>query len=88
MRFGSGAYRTALPVLSFASDYVWFAASAALFLTLPMVVEIQRETTVLVMQRQREAELAHAQEMGKQSNASVIDNVKQIGGALMAGGAQ
>ena len=59
MRFGSGAYRTALPVLSFASDYVWFAASAALFLTLPMVVEIQRETTVLVMQRQREAELAH-----------------------------
>jgi hypothetical protein len=89
-RYGSGAYRTALPVLSFVSDYAWFAASAALFLTLPMVVEIQRETTVLVMQRQREAELAHAQEMGKQQNASVIDNVKQIGGALMAssGGAQ
>ena len=82
IRFGSGAYRNALPVISFLSDYVWFAASATLLLTLPMMVEIQRETTVLVMQRQRESELTQAQEMGKQANAGILDNVKQIGGLL------
>jgi len=75
-------------VISFLSDYVWFAASAGLLLTLPMIVEIQRETTVLVMQRQRESELTQAQEMGKQSNAGIIDNVKQLGGALMAAPSQ
>ena len=64
------------------SDLAWFAGSAALLLTLPMLVEIQRETTVLVMQKQREAEIAQIQEQAKHSNAGVVEQMKGFGSLI------
>ncbi len=49
-------------------------------------MEIQRETTVLVMQKQREAEIAHAQEVARQQNVTVADQVKGLT-SLIAGAA-
>jgi hypothetical protein len=64
------------------SDYAWFAGSTALLLTLPMLVEIQRETTVLVMQRQREQELAQVQEQARHANVGVVEQMKGLGSLL------
>ena len=63
-------------------DYAWFFGSTALLLTLPVLVEIQRETTVLVMQRQKEQEMLQMQEQAKATNAGVIDQLKGLGQLL------
>ncbi len=60
-------------------DYVWFFGSTAVLLTLPVLVEVQRETTVLVLQRQKEQEMAQLQEQAKAANAGVVDQLKNFG---------
>ncbi len=70
-------------------NYAWFFGSTAVLLTLPVLVEIQRETTVLVLQRQKEQELAQLQEQAKAANAGVVDQLKNIGSlasAVIGGG--
>ena len=69
-----------------AADYAWFVGSSALLLALPIVVELQRETTVLVLQRQREAEMAQMQEQARMMNASTIENLRQTASMMMGGG--
>ena len=49
------AFRAA-PYASWAIDASWMIASSAVLLSLPIIVEIQREATVRVMQHQRELE--------------------------------
>ncbi len=88
-RFGVLAGRAAsraLPLLAFALDYAWFLGTTGLLLTLPVLVEIQRETTVLVMQKQREAEMASVQEQAKHANGGVVEQMKGLG-ALIASSA-
>lgn len=58
-----------------ASDYTWFLGSSALLLSLPMLIELQREATVMVLQRQREAEMSAMQEQARALNASTLENV-------------
>lgn len=65
---------------------MWFIGSSALLLTLPVLVEIQRETTIMVMQRQREAEMAQIQEQARMSNAGVLDQIKGMSQLLGGGG--
>ena len=64
-------------------DYAWFFGSTALLLSLPVLVEIQRETTVLVMQRQKEMEMVQMQEQAKAANAGVIDQLKGFGNLVL-----
>ena len=75
---------SALPALSYLSDYAFFLGSGALLLALPIIVEIQRETTVLVMQKQQELSQAQMQEQAKQQNASVVDQVRGLGSLLVS----
>lgn len=51
----------ATPYASWAGDLTWAVASSAVLLAIPIVVEIQRETTVRVMQKQREMETQQIQ---------------------------
>lgn len=46
---------------SWAADASWAVASSAVLLAIPIVVELQRETTVRVMQHQREMETQQIQ---------------------------
>ena len=57
--------------------------STAVLLTLPVLVEIQRETTVLVLQRQKEQEMAQLQEQAKAANAGVVDQLKNFGSLVV-----
>ncbi len=89
LAWGGGQWlaAAALPTLSYLSDYAFFLGSGALLLTLPILVEIQRETTVLVMQKQREAEIAHAQEQARQQNLTVVEQVKGLTSLISTGAA-
>ena len=69
-----------------ASDYAWFLGSSALLLSLPILVELQREATVLVLQRQREAEVAQMQEQARAMNASTLDNLRATASMMLGGG--
>ena len=73
------------------ADYAWFVGSSALLLSLPILIELQRETTVMVLQRQRENEMAMMQEQARMMNASAIDNLRATANMMMgsapAGGA-
>ena len=40
------------PYVTGVTDYAWFVGSAGLLLSLPILIELQRETTVMVMQKQ------------------------------------
>lgn len=80
------AYARALPALAAVLDFAWFAGTTALLLTLPVLVEIQRETTVLVLQKQREQEMASVQEQAKHANGGVVEQIKGLG-SLIAGSA-
>ncbi len=71
--------------VSTAVDYAWFAGTAALLLTLPVLVEVQRETTVLLMQKQREAEVAQIQEQARLQQGGFVEQMKGLG--QMIGGA-
>jgi hypothetical protein len=73
-----------LPTISYLSDYAFFLGSGALLLALPIIVEIQRETTVLVMQKQQELSQAQMQETAKQQNASVVDQVRGLGSLIVS----
>jgi hypothetical protein len=76
----------ALQSIQLASDYAWFLGSSALLLSLPIVVEIQREATVLVLQRQREAEIAQMQEQARALNASTLDNLRATASMMLGSG--
>jgi len=68
------------------SDYAWFLGSSALLLSLPVLVEIQREATIVVLQRQREQEVAQMQEQARALNASTLDNLRATASMMMGGG--
>lgn len=67
-----------------ASDFAWFVGTSALLIALPVLVEIQRETTVLVLQKQREVELAAIQEQARAQNGGVVEQVKGFGQLIAA----
>ncbi len=48
----------ALQYASWASDVTWAVGSSAVVLALPILIEIQRESTIMIVQRQREVEQA------------------------------
>lgn len=73
------------PYVGVALDYAWFAGSTALLLSIPILIEIQRETTVMVMQRQREAEIAQIHEQAKMQHGGFVEQMKGL--AALAGGA-
>ena len=85
LRSGPVLLASVVPTLSYLTDFAWFAGSTALLLALPMLVEIQRETTVLVMQRQREQELTQVQEQARQANVGVVEQMKGLGTLLASG---
>ena len=72
--------------ISFISDYAWFVGSSALLLSLPVLVEIQRESTILMLQRQREQEVAQMQEQARALNASTLDNLRATASMIMGSG--
>ena len=78
---------TTAQAISFALDYAWFLGTTALLLTLPVVVEIQRETTVLVLQKQREQEILSVQEQARMSSGGVVDQIRSLGSLMAAGAA-
>lgn len=61
-----------------ALDFAWFAGSTALLISLPILIELQRETTVVVLQRQREVETRQTFEQAKQMNPGIIDQAKGV----------
>ena len=65
------------------ADYAWFVGSSALLMSLPILIELQRETTVMVLQRQRENEMAMMQEQARMMNASAIDNLRATANMMM-----
>lgn len=75
-----------MQTIQVASDYAWFFGSSALLLSLPILVELQREATVLVLQRQREAEIAQMQEQARAMNASTLDNLRATASMVLGGG--
>ena len=74
--------RSGLPpraqLVNTAVDFAWFAGSTALLVSLPILIELQRETTVLVLQRQREVETRMTFEQAKQMNPGIIDQAKGV----------
>lgn len=74
----------ASPYASAALDYAWYAGSTALLLSIPILIEVQRETTVMVMQRQREAEIAQINEQAKMQHGGFVEQMKGL--AALAGG--
>lgn len=70
--------------MGFAADFAWFVGTSALLVALPVLVEIQRETTVLVLQKQREVELAAIQEQARAQNGGVVEQVKGFGQMIAA----
>jgi hypothetical protein len=75
-----------LQYATLALDYAWFAGSSALLLSIPILIEIQRETTVMVMQKQREVELNQMQEQLRMQHGGFVEQMKGLGN-LVAGGA-
>ena len=67
-----------------ALDYAWFVGSTALLLSLPLLVEVQRESSILVMQRLRERELEAIQQQARMQNAGMLEQLKNM--AAMASG--
>ena len=57
----------------------WFGLSAAVLLGLPLIYEVQRETTVYVLQRRAAEERERIVEDAKRANLSVFDQVKALG---------
>lgn len=57
----ASAIAKATPYAAWLGDLGWAVASSAVLLAIPIVVEIQRETTVRVMQKQREMETQQIQ---------------------------
>ena len=74
------------PYAKSVGDSAWFVGSAVLLLSLPLLVEIQRETTVLVLQRQREAEMAQMQEQARNVNASTLEQLQATASMLFGKG--
>lgn len=68
-----------------ALDFAWFAGSTALLVSLPILIELQRETTVLTLQKQRELETRMTYEQAKQMNPGIIDQFKHGLTALTGG---
>jgi len=61
--------------------------STAVLLALPVLLEIQRETTVMVMQKQREREMAEAAEQARVAGGpGLLDTVKALGGMVVGSG--
>ncbi len=71
--------------MSTAIDYAWFFGTAAVLLSVPVLIEVQRETTVLMLQKQREMEMAQMQEQARQQHASLVDQIKGFGQIMGAG---
>lgn len=70
------------------TNAVWAIGTTALLLALPILIEVQRETTVLVLQRQREQEIHDMQESLKAQQGGMLENMKGLMGlAAGAGGA-
>jgi Mitochondrial import receptor subunit Tom22 len=73
---------------SFLGDTAWFLASSTLLIALPVLVEMQRETTVLVMQREKEIQMKQMRDQITQMNMSMLDQTKAIAGSLLGAGPQ
>ncbi len=52
---------------------------------MPILIEVQRETTVLVMQKQRETELAVIQEQARMAQGGFVEQMKGFG-QIIGGG--
>lgn len=77
------AYSTVAPYVSSAADAAWALGATALLLAIPVIVEVQRETTVMVMQKQREVEMQQMQEQTKMSQpglAQTVSNLREMFG--------
>ena len=77
-------------ILAETLNFAWFAGSTAVLLTLPILVELNREHTVRMAQEQREAVLNQVREQAKQQTTlgqigSVIGNLG-LGGLGGGGG--
>lgn len=74
-----------LQYLTWAADASWAIASTAVLIAIPVVIEVQRETTVKVMQKQREYETQMMEQQIKASSGGVgaiVDSFKTlVGGA-------
>jgi hypothetical protein len=61
--------------LTWGADTAWAIASTAVIVALPVLVEVQRETTVMVMQKQREREITDMQEQAKVQNGGFVEQM-------------
>lgn len=57
---------------------MWAVGSTAVLLSLPVLLEIQRETTVMVMQRQREREISEMQDQVKAQTGGLVEQMSGV----------
>ena len=84
--------RSSPQILAETLNFAWFAGSTAVLLTLPILVELNREHTVRVAQEQREALLDQVRAQTQQQStfgqmSSVLGNlgIGGIGGRAASG---
>lgn len=87
----SVAYNRVSWAVSWAGDASWAIGTTAALLSIPILLELQRETTLLTLQRQRDIELQSIQEQARMMNGGVLEQMKGVGslitGALSGGAA-
>jgi len=71
-------------ILAETLNFAWFAGSTAVLLTLPLLVELNREHTVRVAQEQREAMLSQVRQQAQQQ--STFGQMSSVLGNLGIGG--
>ena len=74
---GSTLLAALLAIIAAAAIWGWFGS-------VPLLVEVQRESSILVMQRLRERELEAIQQQARMQNAGMLEQLKNM--AAMASG--
>lgn len=68
----------ASPYLTWAADASWAIASTAVLVAIPVVIEVQRETTVKVLQKQKEMEVQAMEQQIKAQSGGIAGSLKTL----------
>lgn len=69
---------TPLQYLTWAADASWAIASTAVLVAIPVVIEVQRETTVKVLQKQKEMEVQAMEQQIKAQSGGIAGSLKTL----------
>lgn len=78
----SVAYARVSGVVSWVGDASWAIGATVALLSIPILLELQRETTLLTLQRQREIEIQSIQEQARMMNGGMLEQMKGVGSLL------